>query len=134
MFNIVSIDAFNRVEQLYEYATEMEDCVPILYSVTSKSCWIMCEVRARRSMLGRPALAIEEEKLCFYVDNGFRVEDIALMFSCSKRTIERRLSAYHLSTRNYSVITDVELDDLVKEMCAVFPRCGEKLVYGTLRA
>ena len=79
--------------------------------------------------MGRPALVIEEEKLSFLVDNGFRVEDIAIMFGCSKQTIERRLSEYQLSTRNYSTITDVQLDDLIEQTSSVFPRCGEKMVY-----
>ena len=76
--------------------------------------------------MGRPALVIEEEKLSFVVDNGFRVEDIAIMFGCSKRTIERRLSEYQLSTRNYSTISDVQL---IEQTSSVFPRCGEKMVY-----
>ena len=76
MFNIVSIDAFNRVEQLYEYATEMEDCVPTIIlshfqELLDNVRGILVhmqeehEGRARRSMLGRPALAIEEENFVF---------------------------------------------------------------------
>ena len=43
------------------------------------------------------------------------------MLGCSKRTVERRLSEYNLSTHNYTVITDVEVDELLQEMCSVFP-------------
>ena len=59
---------------------------------------------------------------------------LKLMLGCSKRTDERRLSVTNLSTRKYTVITDVELDELLQEMCSVFPRCGEKLVHGRLLA
>lgn len=50
-----------------------------------------------------PSLLVEEDKLRFLVDTGFKVADIAMLFGVSKRTIERRLN-YHLSTCNYSVI------------------------------
>ena len=83
--------------------------------------------------MGRPALVIEEEKLEFFVRNGFRVEDIAIMFGCSKRTIERRLSEYQLSTRSFSTISDLQLDELIGQVSSVFPKCGEKMVYGRLR-
>ena len=62
----------------------------------------------------------------FLVDSGFRVEDIAIMFSCSKGTIERCLHQYQLSTRNYSTLNNVELDLLVGQISSSFPRCGEK--------
>ena len=65
------------------------------------------EERARNTMVGHPSLLIEEDKLQFYVENGFRVEDMALLLGCSKRTIERRLRTYQLSTRNYTIISDV---------------------------
>lgn len=83
------------------------------------------ESGARVNAMGRPTLVIEEEQLHFFVDNGFKVEDMALMLGCSKRTVERRLSVYNLSTRKYTIITDVELDELLQEMCSVFPICGE---------
>ena len=83
----------------------------------------------RNAKVGRPAYVVEEERLNFLVYSGFRVEDIAIMFGCSKRTIERRLHQYQLSTRNYSTLTYVELDLMVEQ----FPRCGEKKVYGRLR-
>ena len=75
-----------------------------------------------------------KKKNSFFVNSGFKVEDMALMLGCSKRTVERRLSTYNLSTRNHTVITDHELDELVQELFAVFPRCGEKLVHGRLQA
>ena len=138
-------DMLSCVEQLYEYAALMEECVPatvlnycqeLLHNVRFILLHLQDERegRARENVAGHPSLMIEEEKLRFYVDNGFRVEDMALIIGCSKRTVERRLNAYQLSTRNYSIIADIDLDALVQEMCSVFPRSGEKLVYGRLRA
>ena len=139
------IDILSCVERLYDYATLMEECVPasILHHCQElqRSVGLIVthmqrrhERRARENRMGRPTLAIEEQQLRFFVENGFKVGDIALMFGCSKRTIERRLSIHQLSTHNYTVIADIELDDLVQEMSANFPRCGEKMVQGRLRA
>ena len=107
----------------------IEECVPATilaaYQELLQSVWdIMLsmqsesESRARVNAMGRPTLVIEEEQLHFFVDNGFKVED---MLGCSKRTVKRRLSEYNLSTHNYTVITDVEVDELLQEMCSVFP-------------
>ena len=83
--------------------------------------------------MGRPSLVVEEDHLWFYVDHGFRVQDMALMLGCSKRTVERRLHMYNLSTQTYTVISDYQLDDLVLQICLAYPRCGEKLIDGRLR-
>ena len=117
-------------------ATMLSDCQELLQSVRHILRYLQEEAEAgrRENTMGRPALLIEEEQLSFFVDNGFKVEDMALMLGCSKRTVERRLSTYNLSTRNYTAITDHELDEQVQELCSVFPRCGEKLVHGRLRA
>ena len=87
-----------------------------------------------RTTLGRPSLIVEEDKLRFFVDNGFKVADMATLFGVSKRTIERRLRLYQLSTRNYMDISDADLDEIVSELSAAFPRCGEKLSDGKLRS
>ena len=39
---------------------------------------------------GRPLINIQREQLCFLIEEGFRINDIAAIFSCSRRTIERR--------------------------------------------
>ena len=92
------------------------------------------ESAQNRTTFGRPSLIVEEDKLRFFVDNGFKVADIATLFGVSKRTIERRLRSYQLSTRNYTDISDADLDEIVSELSAGFPRCGEKLTDGKLRS
>ena len=77
---------------------------------------------------------MEEDKLRFLVDTGFKVADIAMLFGVSKRTIERRLHFYHLSTRNYTVIADADLDREVQKLSISFPRCGVKMTDGRLRS
>jgi hypothetical protein len=41
---------------------------------------------------GRPRIVVGEEQLCFFVENGFRIKDIASIFLCSECTVERRLA------------------------------------------
>ena len=40
---------------------------------------------------GRPALEIRQDQLAFLVASNFRVTDIAGLFGCSTRTIQRRM-------------------------------------------
>ena len=99
----------------------MEECVPVsmlndfqelLQSVRHILSHLQEEAEAGQweNTMGRPALVIEEEQLFFFVDNGFKVQNMALVLDCSKRTVE---STYNLSTHNHTVISDLELDDLV---------------------
>ena len=37
--------------------------------------------------MGRPALIIEEDRLRFFVDNGFKVNDMAIICGVSKRDV-----------------------------------------------
>ena len=57
-----------------------------------------------------------------------------MLCGVSKRTVERRLQLYHLSTQNYTVIEDHDLDEIVQAMSSAFPRCGEKMVAAMLHA
>lgn len=78
----------------------MEECIPVsmlndyqelLQSVRHILSHLQEAAEAGRweNTMGRPALVIEEEQLSFFVDNGFKLEDMALMLGCSKRTVER---------------------------------------------
>lgn len=110
----------------------------VLQSLTQMIEGIQCNyddcIRVRGVAVGRPSLLIEKEHLQFFVDNGFTVADMALMLNCGKRTIERRLQMYNLSTRDYTRLSDVELDETVFRLTLTYPRCGEKLIDGRLRA
>ena len=89
----------------------MEECIPmrmfsdfqeVMRSVRHILDPLQEEGSQQENTMGRPCLVIEEQ-LSFFVGNGFKVEDMALMLGCSKRTIERRLSTYNLSIRNHTV-------------------------------
>ena len=91
-----------------------------------------CETR--ESKRGRPEIGILEDQLRFLVEQGFRAQDISKLFSCCTRTVERRMRMYNISVRNYTPLSDSELDAVVKEIATLFPRCGEKTVSGRLRS
>lgn len=87
-------DHFSCLEQLYEYASMMEECVPVsmlndyqelLQSVRHILSHLQeaAEAGRRENTMGRPALVIEEEQLSFFVDNGFKVEDMALIWAAA---------------------------------------------------
>ena len=82
---------------------------------------------------GRPQVEIGEHQLRYLIEQGFKIKDIAKIFGCSTRTIERRLVTFHIS-RTYSDISDSELDKLVSEINTLHPNCGEKSVSGRLRS
>lgn len=84
-------------------------------------------VRAAGWQTGCPSLVVEKDHLHFYVKNGFKVKDMALMLGCSKHTVERRLHVYNLSTQRYSDISEYDLDEVVLQICVAYP-CGEKLM------
>ena len=85
-------------------------------------------VEGTRPRAGRPRVSIEEEQLEFLIEARFRVKDIALMFCCSRRTIERRLYELGMRSTNYTYLSDRELDSLVERIVMSHPQCGEKLL------
>ena len=58
---------------------------------------------------GHQYLEIGREQLVYLVEIGFRVKDISELFSCLRRTIERRLREYGIRACDYSAIADDEL-------------------------
>lgn len=56
---------------------------------------------------GRPPLDIQESQLLFLLENSFSVTDIAGMFNCSRRTIQRRMITYGLESCRFTDINDV---------------------------
>ena len=90
--------------------------------------------RRRVRRRGRPGIIIEEGQLEYLVDQGFTVKDISLMFGCCRKTVERIMKRYGISVRNYTLISEPELDVKVQEITSVFPNCGEKTVRGRLRS
>ncbi|XP_071964143.1 uncharacterized protein [Antedon mediterranea] len=77
---------------------------------------------------GRARFVIGRSQLQFFVDNNFTVQDMSKMFSVSKRTIERRLQEYNMTTRNYTDISSEFLDARIGMITMNFPRSGLKSI------
>lgn len=70
----------------------------------------------------------------FFVENGFKVAEIARLIGVSKRTVERRVKDYDLGIRqSYSPLTDHELEDEVKKVINDFPHVGYRTMSGLLQ-
>ncbi|XP_062613957.1 uncharacterized protein LOC134275702 isoform X5 [Saccostrea cucullata] len=84
---------------------------------------------------GRPTFKIPQETLEFFLDNGFKVAEIARLIGVSKRTVERRLSENVLSVRqSYSQMTDEELEGEVNTIVTEYPHVGYRTVSAFLRS
>ena len=83
----------------------------------------------------RPRISITEEQLRYFVEHAFKVCDIAYLFGCSKRTVERRLQEYGIVREcRYSNISDDHLSEVIGSILLCKPNIGERSVDGILRS
>ena len=118
------------IENVYPPAVTVTDSLRELNTVLLS---ISCEEQAH-SHLGRPRKEIQERQLAYLSEIGFRVKDIAELFTCSRRTIERHLQEYNIRSCDYSSISDSDLDYLVRDIVHLHPQSGEKTIRGQLRS
>ena len=66
---------------------------------------------------------------------GFRWNDIAETLGVSDRTLRRRRHEFGMRVdgREFSLLSDAELDDIVRNIRAVTPKAGLLMVQGSLR-
>ena len=137
-------DVSMLLDETVEYAMLLEEFVPdslasdfqdMLSAVISILRLLREEedIRIREQRKGRPLVKVEEAQLRFLVESSFTVNEISLILGHSKRTVERRMQTYGLSTRAYTDVTDVQLDDTVRNMCSSHPSWGGKLIASKLR-
>ena len=87
---------------------------------------------ARCWRLGRPRVKVDEQQLEFLVESNFRIIDIATIFDCSRRRVERRIK--DLGLDRYTSISEYDLDNLVRNIVVLHSQCGEKSVLSRLRS
>ena len=136
MENILSV-----CETLFGFAITMEDrfhgsdiIISLANLVQSIQCFIEQSLHSICPGRGRPKVSIEEGRLRYLVENGFKIRDIAEMFGCSESTVERRFHDLNISLRNYTTLVDNDLDLLIGQLINNNPKCGEKSVTGRLRS
>lgn len=137
-------DVSMLLDETVEYAVNLEEFVPDslasdfqdMLSAVITILRLLGEeqdIRMREQRKGRPLVKVEEGQLRFLVENSFTIDEISLILGCSKRTVERRMQTYRLSTRAYTDVTDVQLDSIVRNVCSSHPSLGGKLVASKLR-
>ena len=88
----------------------------------------------RSGRRGRPKYDISKPQLEYFLLNGFKGPDIAVMLGVSLRTVRRRIEVNGLfSGVLRSNISDIELDEVVMEITHQFPRIGYRRSEGELR-
>ena len=84
---------------------------------------------------GRPRVVISQEILEYLIGNHFNVHQVAQLLQTSTSTVRRRMRKYGITVRStYSLIDDVQLDTLVRELQNQYPNCGYRLMRGHLAA
>ena len=82
---------------------------------------------------GRPSFYIPREQLAYLLENRFTCPQIAEVLGVSLRTVRRRMTEYGLTSRMYYTnISDVQLDEIVREIQHAFPTCGNTQMQGHL--
>ncbi|XP_044167224.1 uncharacterized protein LOC122951270 isoform X2 [Acropora millepora] len=84
---------------------------------------------------GRPRLAVSREQLEALQECGFRWSDIGRMLCLSSSTLRRRRHELGMPVegREFSQLSDTELDDLIRQVLQVTPAAGLRMVQGYLR-
>ena len=132
-------DLYDLIEQVLQY---LGVCVlndnslnELLTSVKDLAVAIKADIDTRyMPKRGRPEVKISQNQLQYLVEQGFKVYDISVMFDCSRRTVERKIRESGLSMRNYTPLSDAELDAMVSQITSLFPLCGEKSISSRLRS
>ena len=82
---------------------------------------------------GRPRFLITEESLSYLLENGFTVPDVSRMLGVSVSTVRRRMAELDIRISDmYTVMSDVELDRIVKEIKEYYPHLGSRMLQGQL--
>lgn len=84
---------------------------------------------------GRRRILISESQIRFYLEHNFNIVQIANLFGCSRRTVERIMREFNITVHSrYSCISDMDLRNTVAAICSRNPNLGEKSVDGLLRS
>ena len=87
----------------------------------------------RTGRRGRPRFLITEESLSYLLENGFTVPAVSRMLGVSVSTVRRRMAELDIRISDmYTAMTDVELDEKVKEMKEYYPHHGSRMLQGQL--
>ena len=136
-----------RVEEILDVVARALEYILLLERVTELASPVAQALQELAEMIGhvvdeeivsaargRPRITIEQGQLLFLIENNFRIVDIARIFHCSRRTIERRMTEMSIRPSDFSDICDLDLDAHLEGIISIHPQCGEKTISGQLRS
>ncbi|XP_052100190.1 uncharacterized protein LOC127734390 [Mytilus californianus] len=130
----------NRVCHSHPENTELLRLVQLLQSDIKelKSASSGTAYKATRTIQGSagpPSYDITRDQLEFFLELGFKGTDMAKMLQVSRSTVMRRLRFFTLSISDtFTVLSDDELDLLIKPMVVENPYLGYRSVKARLRS
>ena len=80
----------------------------------------------------RQPLDICEDQVRYLVENGFKETEIATLIGCSTGMIQRKVKEFGIEFNRFSVLTNQDLDDLVKEIVTRLLACGIQSIQALL--
>ena len=143
MDSILKRQNLTNLTEVFEKEKITPDVVPLLSASEMKQlgvsnssdmmslrmeCSIYGKRKPRRNRLGSgaPEFNIPKSVLENHLEEGFKIKEIASMLSVSESTIYRRMQSYGLSSRDFSDVSDEELDNHITELCKDFHFVGKE--------
>ena len=83
---------------------------------------------------GRPMFSVNMDDVSRLRSLGFSWNDLSSLFGISSRTLRRRRLESGISVMSYDNITNVELDNIVRDVLEITPQAGRNLVRGALQS
>ena len=107
----------------------------LLTAVSDVYLWLDDSSREHSSSArGRPLIDISESQLALLLSFHFSASKIASMLQISVSTVRRRIVQFGLEhMKEFSGLTDSELDSITHDFVHIYPNCGQKSNEGFLR-
>ena len=106
----------------------------LLTAVAGVYSWLESKKLLGMKSRGRPVIHISEDQLSLLLSFSFSPRAVADMLHVSEKTIRRRIEEFSLQDmRNYSVLSDQELDERTTSFVISHPHSGQVTYEGYLR-
>ena len=133
-------DLLLEAETLLQDVSFLSDLFPaedgdrFLRAVADIYLWLESKKMVNRQIRGRPLIHIPEEQLALLLSFNFSPGRIADMLQCSAKTVSRRIVEFGLEEmRQYSTLSDSQLDEITAEFVHNNPNSGQISYDGFLR-
>ena len=126
-----------NVSGIYEFWLEKSRSVSHFSSATTQQLQQGCRSESQleySGQRGRPKITVDLAKVQILRDLGFSWKKICQKSGVSASTMKRRVSKEPSLQTKFTEITEEALENTVREIKDQFPRCGERIVIGMLRA